>query len=122
MQMPLQLTFRHLPHSDTLEALIRRRAERLEHLFARIISCHVVVELAGHHHHHGDRYIVAINLGVPGRELLVKRTPSDEEISETAHTTTDRAFDEMARQLEDWVKQTREHRHDGAHGSRTTHR
>lgn len=117
MQMPLQLTFRRLEHSDALAEVVRRRAERLEHLFDRIISCHVVVELAGHHHHHGDHYRVAINLGLPGRELLVSHTPAAE-TTETVHATVDGAFDEAARQLEDWAKRRREHRHDEIHRAR----
>jgi ribosome-associated translation inhibitor RaiA len=107
--MPLQLTFRRLAHSDALALHIRRRAEKLEHLFNRIISCHVVIELAGHHHQHGDRYRVSVNVGLPGRELLVHHTPSDER-NETAHATADRAFDEAGRQLEDWVRRRGEHR------------
>ena len=116
MQMPLQLTFRRLAHSDALATHIHRRAEKLEHVFARITSCHVVVELAGHHHHHGDRYRVSINVGLPGHEILVNH-PSDERNTETVHATTDRAFDEAARQLEDWVRRRGEHRTEEAHRS-----
>jgi putative sigma-54 modulation protein len=110
--MPLQLTFRRMAHSDALATHFRRRAERLEHLFDRIISCHIVFELAGHHHRHGDRYCVSINVGLPGREILVRHAPSDERNLETAHATADRAFDEAERQLEDWLKRQREHRHE----------
>jgi ribosome-associated translation inhibitor RaiA len=116
VQMPLQLTFRRLAHSDALATHIHRRAEKLEHVFTGIISCHVVVELAGHHHHHGDRYRVSINVGLPGRELLVSH-PSDERTVETVHVTADRAFDEAARQLEDWVRRRGEHRAEGTHRS-----
>ena len=110
MQMPLQLTFRSMAHSDSLATHVRRRAEKLEHLFERLISCHVVIELAGHHLHHGDRYRVSINVGLPGHELLVRHTPSHA-VLENAHAVADRAFDEADRQLEDWVKRRREHRH-----------
>jgi ribosome-associated translation inhibitor RaiA len=110
MQVPLQITFRHLAHSDALATHIQRRAEKLEQLFDRMISCHVVVERAGHHHHHGDKYRVSINLGLPGRELVVGHTPSDEQERTNAHATADRAFDEAARQLEDWSRQRGDHR------------
>jgi ribosomal subunit interface protein len=110
MQMPLQLTFRRLAHSDALATHIRRRTEKLERVFERIISCHVVVELSGHHHHHGDRYRVSINVGLPGHDLLVSHTPSEERNLESAHATADRAFDEAERQLEDWVRRRSDHR------------
>jgi ribosomal subunit interface protein len=108
--MPLQLTFRGSTQSDALAMHIRRRVEKLEHHFDRIMSCHVVVELAGHHHQHGDRYRVSINVGLPGHELLVSHTPSDERHLESALSTSDRAFDEAARQLEGWVRRRGEHR------------
>jgi len=118
MQMPLQLTFRRMAHPDSLAAHIARRAQKLERLFDRIVSCHVVVELTGHHHAHGDRYRVSINLGLPGRELLVRHLlPADEATFETAHGTTDRAFDEVERQLEDWAKRDRQRRHRETRGS-----
>jgi putative sigma-54 modulation protein len=90
----------------------RARNLKLQHLFDRIVSCHVVVELASHHHHRGDQYHVSIHLGLPGREILVGHTPSDEQTPDTAYGAADRAFDEAGRQLEDWVKHQRTQRHD----------
>jgi ribosome-associated translation inhibitor RaiA len=110
--MPLQLTFRSMAHSDALATHIGRRTRKLEHLCNRIISCHVVVELAGHHHRRGDRYCVFVNVGLPGRELVVRHTPSDDHNLESAHGSADRAFDETERQLEDWVNRQRGHRHE----------
>jgi hypothetical protein len=43
MQVPLQLTFRGMAHSDALTAHVRLRAEKLEHLF----DC-MIVEWARH--------------------------------------------------------------------------
>jgi ribosome-associated translation inhibitor RaiA len=102
-----------MAQSDALAAHVRLRAEKLEHLSHRIVSCHVVVGLAGHHHRHGDRYQVSINLGLPGREILVDHTPNEHSL-ETARSTSDRAFEEAERQLEDWVRRERVQRHGGA--------
>jgi ribosome-associated translation inhibitor RaiA len=44
MQVPLQITFRHMDTSEAVAARIRERAEELERFFDRIISCRVVVE------------------------------------------------------------------------------
>jgi ribosomal subunit interface protein len=106
-----------MEHSDELASHIRRRAEDLERHFERITSCHVVVELAGHHHRHGDRYRVSIHLGLPGHELVISHDPTDDRNLETAQAAADRAFDEIARQLEDWVKRQRAGRHEEAHRS-----
>jgi putative sigma-54 modulation protein len=109
--MPLQLTFRSMAHSDALAAHVGRRTEKLAHLFDRIVSCHVVIDLAGHHHRHGDQYRVSINLGLPGHEVLVNRGPADDRGAESAYASADRAFDEAERQLEDWLGRRRERRH-----------
>jgi ribosomal subunit interface protein len=112
MQTPLQLTFRGMAHSDALAAHVQRLVDRLYRVFERIISCNVVVELAGHHHRHGDRYRVNINVGLPGHELLVSHDPPDDATSENAHATADRAFREAERQLEDWVRRRRDRHHE----------
>jgi ribosome-associated translation inhibitor RaiA len=117
MQTPLQLTFRSMGHSDALAAHVQRSAEHLERLSDRIVSCRVVVELVGHHHRHGDRYRVTLNVGVPGHELIVNREPSEDRNAESAQVTTQRAFDEAARQLEDWVQRRRSGRHEQGRSS-----
>ena len=104
MQTSLQLTFRGVPRSDALATYIRQRAGKLEHLFDRIISCHVVVEFAGHHHRHGDQYRYTIHVGLPGHEILVTHAPPAEHELEDAYVAGDRAFDDVERQLEGWVK------------------
>jgi ribosome-associated translation inhibitor RaiA len=111
MQNPLRLTFRGMAHSEALAAQLTLRVDRLEHFFDRIVSCHVVLDLAGHHHRHGDCYRVTINVGLPKRELIVSHTPSSHRAMETPGTTIDRAFDEAQRQLEDWVRLQRQDRH-----------
>jgi ribosome-associated translation inhibitor RaiA len=111
VQVPLQLTFRGMTQSDALAAHARLGAENLERLYDRIVSCHIVVELAGHHHRHGDRFHVSINLGLPGHEIVVGHAPSEDRGPETAFGALDRAFDVVGRALEDWVKHQRTQRH-----------
>jgi ribosomal subunit interface protein len=111
MQNELQLTFRNMAHSDALSAHVTARAEKLEHHFDRIVSCHVVLGLEGHHQHRGDRFAVSINLSLPKHEILVSHTPSSDHEGETAYAAVDRAFGDAERQLEHWVGQQREVRH-----------
>jgi ribosomal subunit interface protein len=112
MQTPLQLTFRSVEHSDSLALHVSHRSEKLERFFDRIISCHVVVELAGHHRSRGDPFRITVNLGLPGHEIVVSHAPPEGRILDDARETADRAFDEVERQLEDWVKRQREERHE----------
>jgi ribosome-associated translation inhibitor RaiA len=108
MQNSLRLTFRSMAHSDTLAAHVTSRAAKLEHGCDRLVSCHVVLQLEGHHHRHGDRYRVCINLGLPKHEIIVSHTNDRE--PETPYASVDRAFDEAGRQLEGWIGRHVEHR------------
>ena len=60
MQLPLQITFRHMDSSDAVAARIRERvrerAEELERFFDRIISCRVVVECPNPRQHQGNLF------------------------------------------------------------------
>ena len=112
MQTPVQLTFRSMPHSDALAAHLRERAEKLEHLFDRIVSCHVVIELSGHDHRHGDRCRFGVHVGLPGREVLVTHSAAEDHDHPDAFAAADRAFDDVERRVAHWVKRQREHRHD----------
>jgi ribosome-associated translation inhibitor RaiA len=114
MMTPLQLTFRSMARSDALALHLQRRVDQLDRVYHRIISCHVVVELDGHHHAHGDRLRFSIHVGLPGHELVVSHGPREDRGLENAHVAADRAFDEADRQLEDWIRRRSEHHPHGA--------
>jgi len=75
MQIPLQITFRNMPHSDAIEENIREKAAKLDTLFDGITSCRVIVEAPHRHHYKGKAYAVRIDLAVPGGELVINRAP-----------------------------------------------
>jgi ribosome-associated translation inhibitor RaiA len=112
MQTPLQVTFRGIAHSDTLVSHLQQRVDRLERIFDPIVSCHVVVELEGHQHHHGDRCRFTIHVGLPEHELMVNDAPRGEHSFEDATAKADRAFDDAESQLEQWVGRMRGRRHE----------
>jgi ribosome-associated translation inhibitor RaiA len=70
------ITFRGLDHSDALEADIRKRIDTLNRYYQPIMGCRVLVELAQGRHQRGNRFHVAIDLTVPGDELLVAHEAS----------------------------------------------
>jgi len=110
--VPVELTFRGMAQSEALTSHVQAHADQLEHLFDRIVSCHVTVEPAQYRQHHEDRYHVSVTLGVPGREILVKHRPSGEEGPETAYDAVDRAFEEATRELEAWLRHERAKHHE----------
>jgi ribosome-associated translation inhibitor RaiA len=117
MPSPLQITFRSIPHSEALATDIRERASGLQAICDRIISCHVIVALDGHHHRGGDRFHISIHIGLPGHELLANRHAHVEAAPESAATAVTHAFDEAERQLEDWLGKRQAHRQDEARSS-----
>jgi hypothetical protein len=76
MQVPLQITIRHMDTSEAVAARIRERAEELERFFDRIISCRVVVECRHPRRLQGNLFQVGVDLMVPGREIAVGRDPA----------------------------------------------
>jgi cold shock CspA family protein len=107
MQLPVQITFRGLPHSETLESYVRARATKLDTFAARIMGCHVAIEAPHQHAHSGRHYRVRVDLTVPGEEIAVTRSPGDTIANEDAYGAVDRAFDEAGRRLEDYVRRQR---------------
>jgi cold shock CspA family protein/ribosome-associated translation inhibitor RaiA len=93
--------------SPAVEARIRERAARLEHLFDRVTSCRVVVEARHHHHHKGNLYGVRIDLRVPGEEIFVGRAGPLDHAHEDVYVAIRDAFDAAARRLEDHARRFR---------------
>lgn len=107
MQKPLEITFRHMEPSEALEAAIREKAKKLERFHAEIIGCSVVVETPHKHHHQGNLFHIRVDVTVPGKEIVVKRSPDEHHAHEDPYVAVRDAFDAVLRQLENY---TREHR------------
>ncbi len=101
MDVPLELSFRNTDPSEAVEARVRERVDKLETYFGRINSCRVVVEAPHRHHRKGKIYHVRIEIGVPGRTLIVDRDPGQHHAHEDVYVAIRDAFDAARRQLED---------------------
>lgn len=102
----LQITFRNVDASPTIEAKIRERARELEQFFDRIVSCRVVVE-APNRRRHGGLFHIRVDLKVPGKEIVVKRDPPEHHAHEDVYVAVRDCFDAVRRQLEDHVRRCR---------------
>jgi ribosomal subunit interface protein len=107
MQLPLQITFRHMDSSDAVAARIRERSEKLERFFDRIVSCRVVVECQHPRRQQGNLFRVRVDLKVPGGEIVVGRDPEAHHAHEDVYVAIRDAFDATRRLLEDHVRQGR---------------
>ena len=109
MQSSLQISFRGMEPSPAVEARIRERAARLDRLYDRITSCHVVVQAPHQHHHRGKLYEVRIQLRVPRTELLINREGVRDHAHEDVYVAIRDAFEAAERRLEDHAQQLSSH-------------
>ena len=72
----LQITFRNMKSSPTVEEWVREAAGKLETFYGQITGCHVAVEVPHRHHLRGALYHVRIDLTLPGGEVVIKREAS----------------------------------------------
>jgi len=107
MQLPLQITFRHMDPSPAVEAAIREHAERLNRFSDRIMGCRVVVEAPHQHQRKGKLYSIRIDLTVPGEEIPVTHTGPENHAHEDIYVAIRDAFNTAGRLLEDHVRKFR---------------
>lgn len=103
MQLPMQITFRHMEASAAMEDAIRQRAAELDQFHHHIMSCRVVVEPESRHSQQGNIYRVRIDITVPGRELVVSRESGMNQSHADAYVAIRDAFDAMRRVLDEDV-------------------
>ena len=99
MPIDLQTTYRDFPPPLLAQKRIRNRVEKLDRLFPRIISCHVVVEESHRSHHKGKLFSVRMNVTIPGGEIVATRDHHDKRDHEDFYAAMRDAFDALERQL-----------------------
>jgi len=106
MILPVQTTFRNMERSAAVAALVQEEADKLDRYFHRITSCRVIVEAPHRRHRYGDPFYIRIELGVPGKELVVIHEPTlkHEGQHKDVYVAIRDAFKAMRRQLQDHVR------------------
>lgn len=104
MDIPLQVSFKNMDHSDAIEARVREKALKLEQYFSHLTSCRVVIEAPHRHHHKGKIYHIKIEMGVPGQaELVVSNEREMNHAHEDIYVAIRDAFAKASRQLQDYT-------------------
>ncbi len=102
MQVPLQVTFENIEHSDAVEARIGADWKKLEPFSHGVTSARAVIGRPQHRHHKGDSYRVRIHLTVAGAaDIVVNRDPDVTDDHDDVYLTIRDAFKIARRQLED---------------------
>jgi len=104
MQAPVQLTYRHLSPTESLDLYLRRKADKLSRHCDRIVSCRVALEAPHRHHVHGRHYRVRISVSVPGSDIVISKSREARAETRDVYAAIDEACDEADRRLEDYAK------------------
>lgn len=76
MQIPVEIAFHNIQHSDWAEEAIREKIARLEKLFDRLVTCRVRVEKRANNANNSIPPVVRIEIAVPGhKDLIVSHEP-----------------------------------------------
>ena len=102
MQIPLQITMRHIARSEALEARIRSKGAKLEELNPNVTGCTVAIEEQGRHQQQGHLFNVRVVVKVPEHEIVVSR-----DHDEDPNVALRDAFDAVKRQLEEFTRRQR---------------
>lgn len=106
MQVPLSVSFKGVPVSESVRTACWNEAEKLERFYDRITSCHVTVALP-QRRRKGNHFDIHVRLALPGGEVNVSRVPDERDQDEVPEQAVRAAFDEARRQLQDHVRRQR---------------
>jgi cold shock CspA family protein/ribosome-associated translation inhibitor RaiA len=108
MQVPLKMTFRNVPKSAAMEALIRKQAAKLERVCSHLVSCSISVEKPQAHQKTGNPFRVRVDVTVPPEhELVTVRNAGEGDLHERLPAVVRQAFDATQRQLQKLVERQR---------------
>jgi len=102
MERPLQIAFKNMASSASLEALVRERVERLQRFHPHITGARVVVEVPHRSPESSKPPIgIAAEIDVPGHKPIVaKGTQDRREMKGDQAAVINRVFEAIERQLE----------------------
>ncbi len=99
MKTALQITFRQMDSSPSVEAAVAKEVEHLERIHPSVRACQVVIEAPHRHQRLGRHFHVSIRLAVPGAEVVASRDPGLDAGHEDVYLAVRDAFRAARREL-----------------------
>lgn len=101
MDVPVEISFRDVEGTESLEALVREKAQSLERFHPHVSSCRVAIERVRHRDAGKDPHQVRVDITIPrGNEVVVVQKSRTDEREEPA-VLVRRAFETAKRRLKE---------------------
>jgi cold shock CspA family protein len=108
MDRPIEVTFRNLPRSETIESVVRRETLKLERYTPKIVGCRVAIERPQRFQRQGNAHRVRLFITAASRQpVVVTREPLDSDMHEDLRTIVIGAFKAARRQLQSMIQRQR---------------
>ena len=107
MVAPLDIVWKNIDKSETIEQTVRARADELERLCPRIVALHVFIEEPRRREWRGDLLSIRIRIGVPDDYLTVDHNLHTPQRHEEMSIAVAAAFDAARRRVEDYLRARR---------------
>jgi ribosomal subunit interface protein len=109
-----QVVFRGIDHSEAVEEVVQRRAEKLARYTDQIQSLRVTLESPHNNHHKGKVYHVGVEAFIPNHDIVVNHDQHDKHSHEDIYIAIRDTFDAVERRIKELAeKQRRQSRHNG---------
>ena len=99
MQKDLQIVYRGVEQSESIESAIRKKVDKLERFCDNITACRVVVDSPHKHHNKGQQYHVTVDISVPQQDIVVAHDQHDKQGHQNLFVALRDAFNVAERQL-----------------------
>ena len=99
MQKDLQIVFRGVEQSDSIEHAIHKKVDKLERFCDNITACRVVVDSPHNNHQKGKKYHVTVDISVPQQDIVVAHDQHDKHGHQNLYIAIRDAFNAAERRL-----------------------
>ncbi|MFO7445452.1 MAG: HPF/RaiA family ribosome-associated protein [Ignavibacteriaceae bacterium] len=105
MQVPLEIYYKDVNKTDSIEELIRSKVSKLEKMCDYITSCSVAVERPHSTVRRGNPYRIRIDMRLPpGNEVIVTKEPGDNDKDDPLQAVIRDAFEAAEKQIKKIVQ------------------
>jgi ribosome-associated translation inhibitor RaiA len=100
MKTALQITYRQMESSPTVDAAVTHEVERLERIHPSLSACEVIVSAPHRHQHQGQLFHVTVRLTEAGADVVASRDAGQDPGHEDVQIAIRDAFRAVRRELE----------------------